>query len=254
MIRLTLLGADGGVMPGCRLPCFLLNGALAVDCGSLAHALTLEAQRRIRHVFISHAHLDHVGSLPFLANNIMDCGGASVSVYGCVPTLESLKKHLFNNVLWPDFTEIPSADRPVLRLIPLMPETPVSAEGLKITPVPVHHTVPAMAFVIEAGDKAVLIGADTGPTDRIWEVCNALPDLRAVFIETSFPDRLSAVAARSGHLTPALLGRELRKLNRPMPVYIVHIKPAFRDEIAGELASLEDDRLQIAKVRRPYAW
>ena len=253
-MRLSLLGVDGGVIPGCQLPCFLLNDNIVIDCGSLAYALALEEQLKIEHIFISHAHLDHVCTLPFLANNIMDNRGGPVPVYGCVQTLESLKRHLFNDILWPDFTQIPSADQPILRLIPLVPEVPVTVGGLKVSPLPVNHTIATMAFIVEEKGKAVLIGGDTGPTDRLWEVCNTHPDLRAVFMETSFPDRLSTVAKLSGHLTPTLLGRELQKMTRPIPVHIMHLKPAFREEILEELFSLGDSRIQVAEAEKYYEW
>jgi len=254
MLKLRLLGADGGLMPGARLPGFIVNDVIAVDCGSLTCTLSLQEQFKLEHVLISHSHLDHVCALPFLANNLMDHDRGALPVYGCARTLEGLKKHLLNNILWPDFTEIPSRASPVLRFIALTPARPVEMKGLKITPVPVHHTVPSSGFLIEDHESAVLISGDTGPTDQLWAVCNAHAGIKAVFVETSFPDRLSGIAKLSGHLTPALLARELRKLTRPVPVYIFHLKPAFREEILEALSMLEDRRIHIAEAEQCFTW
>ena len=65
--------------------------------------------------------------------------------------------------------------------------------------------------------------------------------MRAIIVETSFPNRLHALAEVSGHLTPNRLARELDKMP-PCPVWVYHVKPMFYDETVDELAGLDSRR------------
>ncbi len=117
------------------------------------------------------------------------------------------------------------------------PRAPFSANGLRLTPVPVRHTVPTHGYLVEDADGAVLFTSDTGPTHEVWEVANRTAGLRAVIVEVSFPSRMQSVADVSLHLTPTTLAAELAKLKRDVPVYLYHLKPAYVDELRQELAA-----------------
>jgi 3',5'-cyclic-nucleotide phosphodiesterase len=122
-------------------------------------------------------------------------------------------------------------------------------EGLVVTAISGHHTLPAVGYLIRDRKSAILYSGDTGPTEKLWAVARACQDLKAVIVETSFPDRLETLARQSGHLTPGMLKRELAKLSREVPVLITHLKPPFIAEIKkeigaakGNLILLEDDQ------------
>jgi ribonuclease BN (tRNA processing enzyme) len=213
---------------------FLINGELALDAGSITQALSIEEQRKVHQVVLTHSHLDHTASLPFLVENTF--GDQRIVILLTPQVLTTVKMHLFNNDTWPDFTRIPNDLAPALRLSVIEPRQRRTTNGLVLTPIPVHHIVPTHGYVVEDGDGAVIFTSDTGPTEEIWEVANRTANLKALIVEVSFPSRLQMVADVSLHLTPTSLAGELGKLRREVPVYLYHLKPSFLNELRAELA------------------
>ena len=232
-----VLGSFGGSSPTCRMTSFLLNGELALDAGSITQALSLEDQRKIRRIVLTHSHLDHTASIPFLVENTFGAQREALEILVTPQVMRTVKLHLFNNDTWPDFTRIPNDMLPALRLTQVEPRKPFEASGLRLTPVPVHHTVPTHGYLVEDSGGAVLFTSDTGPTQEVWDVANRTPKLKAVIVEVSFPTRMQAVADVSLHLTPTTLAAELAKLKRDVPVHLYHLKPACVDEVREELAA-----------------
>jgi ribonuclease BN (tRNA processing enzyme) len=233
-----ILGSFGGSSPTCRTTSFLINGELALDAGSITQALPLEAQRRIRQIVLTHSHLDHTASIPFLVENTFAEQRDALEILVTPQVLRTVKLHLFNNDTWPDFTRIPNDLLPALRLVQVEPRTPVSVKGLRLTPVPVHHVVPTHGYLVEEEEGgAVLFTSDTGPTQEVWDVANRTAKLRALIVEVSFPSRMQQVADVSLHLTPTTLAVELAKLRREVKVYLYHLKPAYVAELRDELAA-----------------
>ena len=216
---------------------FLIGGTVAVDAGAITRALTLAEQRAIRHVIITHAHIDHTSSLPFLIENLFGNGSEPVSIYCTRSVLGAVRRHLFNNDTWPDFTRIPNDMLPALRITEVTPRQPFEINGLRLTAIPVRHTVPTHGYLVEDAGGTVLFTSDTGPTREVWEVANRTANLVAVIVELSFPNRMQRVAELSLHLTPAMLAEELAKLQRDVPVYLYHLKPPYIDELRAELAA-----------------
>jgi ribonuclease BN (tRNA processing enzyme) len=231
-----VLGSFGGSSPTCRMTSFLINGELALDAGSITQALPLEAQRRISRVVLTHSHLDHTASIPFLVENTFGAQREALEILVTPQVHHTVKRHLFNNDTWPDFTRIPNDLLPALRLVEIEPRRPVSVNGVRLTPVPVHHIVPTHGYFVEDEHGTVLFTSDTGPTEEVWEHANRTANLRAVITEVSFPCRMQGVADVSLHLTPRTLAAELAKLKRDVPVYLYHLKPAYVDELRAELA------------------
>lgn len=216
---------------------FLINGDLALDAGSITQALPIDAQQRIRRVVLTHSHLDHTASIPFLVENSFGVRTEPLEIMLTPQVLHTVKHHLFNNDTWPDFTRIPNDLLPALRLTEVQPRTTFAVNGLRLTPIPVRHTVPTHGYLVEEPDGAVLFTSDTGPTQEVWEVANRTARLKAVIVEVSFPNRMRKVADVSLHLTPAMLAEELTKLTRDVPVYLYHLKPPYLDELRAELAA-----------------
>jgi cAMP phosphodiesterase len=251
-MRVDVLGCHGGEVPNLRLPTFLINGRLLLEAGAVTGALPLPKQAAIDHVLVSHAHLDHVVGLAFLVDNIQAAAGRTgpVTMASLAPVVEDLHAYCFNNRLWPDFTVLPTREAPALRLEVLGPGEATKFGGLTVIAVPVTHSVPAAGFVLSDGTSGFVFSGDTGPTTRLWEVARHVPEVRATLVETAFPSRLDALARASGHLTPALLEREMEKMPDG-PVWIYHIKPTYYEETAAELARL-DSRVQILQQDRTY--
>ena len=243
---IRVLGCSGGEQPGRRLTAFLINGHVLLDAGAATGALSLDEQARLRAVLLSHSHLDHVVGLAFLGDNLaVKNRTAPISVFSIPPVLEVLREHFFNNLLWPDFTALPSRAQPVFQLSPLQEGAETEIEGLMVTAVSVDHTLPAVGYLIRDRSGAVLYSGDTGPTEKLWSLARGCKDLKAVIVETSFPDRLESLARQSGHLTPGMLKQELAKLSREVPVFITHLKPPFLAEIRKEIQSARADLILL---------
>ncbi len=238
-MRWHVLGSYGGSSPDCRTTSFLINRTLALDAGALTLALPLDEQRAIRHIVLTHSHLDHIASIPFLVENGFGPDRDPTEILVTADVAHTLRKHLFNNDTWPDFTRIPNDLLPALRIREVVARAPFRVDGLTLTPIPVNHTVPTLGYLVDDGPSAVLFTSDTGPTDEVWEVANRTANLKALIVEVSFPNRLQDVADLALHLTPRTLAAELAKLQRSVPVYLYHLKPPHLDELRHELAETD---------------
>lgn len=216
---------------------FLIDSHLALDAGSITQALPIQEQHRINKIVVTHSHLDHTASIPFLVENTFGDHEGGLEILVTPQVMQAVKLHLFNNDTWPDFTRIPNDMAPAMRISQVEPRQPFEVNGLRLTPVPVSHIVPTHGYVVEDETSTVIFTSDTGPTEEIWEVANRLPRLSAIIVEVSFPSRLQAVADVSLHLTPTTLAKELEKLRRDTAVYLYHLKPSCLDELRDELAA-----------------
>jgi len=251
-VKLRILGSFGGDSPTCRMTSFLIGDMVAVDAGAITRTLEIDEQRAIRHVLITHTHMDHTTSLPFLVENIFGEVSEPVAIYCTQTVLGAVKRHLFNHDTWPDFSRIPNQLYPSVRFEVITPEEPFLITGLEggdleVTAIPVNHLVPTTGLLLRQGGASIIFTSDTGPTDRIWEVANATEDLAAVITECSFPNRLQAVADVSLHLTPQALAGELEKLEREVPVHLYHFKPPYLEELRTEVAATKT-RHQLAEL------
>jgi ribonuclease BN (tRNA processing enzyme) len=251
-MKFRVLGCYGGSVKGRHLSCYVLNDTVALDAGSLTYTLTLEEQLRIRHIIITHSHLDHNTGLPFFADNVFGRINEPVSVYGSPPVLASLRKHMFNDVLWPDFTRLPSHDSPTIEFNEIRDGQPFRIDRLTFTPIPVNHITPTAGFVICDSRSSIVFTSDTGPTEMVWEAANRAKNLKAVITETSFPNEEEGLARVSGHMTPELLERELRKVSRRVRVLINHLKPGDRSRITRQLRSLGLNRMELLQQGKTY--
>jgi len=251
-MKLRVLGCSGGSVRGRFLSCFLLEDRVSLDAGGLTNALTLEEQQGVGHVIVSHTHLDHNCGLPFLLDNVFGDVSEPVVVYGTHPVIESLKAHMFNGDLWPDFTQLPSADAPTMRFQEIEAEKPFVIGDLTFTPIEVEHLTPTVGLLIENKDGAILYTSDTGPTDRIWQLANAQDNLKAVITEISFSNAGGALAEASGHMTPDILAEELKKLTKDVPVLVTHTKPGHLHLIEQELEDMNLARVELLEQGKTY--
>ncbi|MCE1204434.1 MAG: 3',5'-cyclic-nucleotide phosphodiesterase [Holophagaceae bacterium] len=253
-MELRILGCSGGEADGERLTGLLVNGCVAIDAGSITAALTVEEQIRIQHVFLSHSHLDHICTLPFFTKNIFGRTHEAVEIHALPETLDVLRRHLFNDELWPDFSVIPSPNDPTIRYLELEAERTYDVCGLRITPIRVNHLVPCVGYKVDDGKDAFIFTSDTAETDRIWAIANATPNLRFVITEASFPNEQAGLAEASKHLTPAKLGAELKKLHRDVPVRIYHLTPGDKATMLPQIEALGDPRVSLLGQDERISW
>ena len=251
-MKLKALGCYGGNIPGHGMTSFLVNDTLALDAGWVSNALSLREQERVKDILISHSHLDHTCTLPFLIDNNFTAPGFALRIYGIPEVVSSMRNHLFNNQTWPDFTSLPNDMTPVLKLVEIQPEEPFVVNGLTIRAVHVSHSVPTSGYILEDKRGALAFSSDTGPTHRFWELVNSVKRLKGVITECSFPNELKDLARISGHLTPELLEQELKKLKRDVPVYLYGCKPKHLTTIKREIKGLKQRRLHMMVQGRTY--
>jgi len=238
-MRVRALGVSGGEVPGRGLTSFLVDERLALDAGHLTGSLALDAQCALDAILLSHAHLDHVKDVAFLADNLAGRRERPLLVAGVRPVLDALRAHLLNDVIWPDFTRLPSADAPILRLVPLPDGAPATIAGYTVRAVPVDHLAPAVGYLVSRDGRTLVWSGDTGPTEALWKSVAAERGVGAVILEVSFPDRMREIARASGHHTPATFRAELDKIgHRNVPVYVTHVKAGCLEEVAREIAAL----------------
>lgn len=221
------------------LTTFIVGDSVAIDAGSLGFYGTPADQARIRHVFLTHTHLDHIASLPIFLENVSDDGGNCPTIYGTAEVLDVVCRDVLNDRLFPDFVRL-SKDGPALvKLQPIVPFHPLCLDDLCLQAVPLNHVVPTVGYVVDDGTSAIAIITDTAPSDAIWELCNRTANLKAVFLEVTFPESMAWLATASKHLTPSLFAGELQKLQKQLPVFAIHLKARFLDEVVRELTALK---------------
>jgi ribonuclease BN (tRNA processing enzyme) len=233
---------------------YLINESVAIDAGCLGFHGTPRDQEAIRDVFLTHSHADHIASLPIFIENAWTPSDECPQVYGTPETLDHIQRHVFNNIVWPDFVALSKGMPPFLRLSPLELEVPVETGGLRIIPVAVNHVVPTVGYVVSDGVSAVIFGGDSGPTSRLWEIAHETPGLRAVFLEACFPNALKKLAEISLHLTPEMFQSEVAKMPPGVKVIAVHLKVRYRADVIRELFALGLPNMEIGECGKEYCF
>lgn len=246
-MKVTILGCHGGVAPGYRTSCYMINDRFLIDAGSVASAISPAKQAEIEDIFLTHPHIDHIKDICFLVENTFFSSRATINVRSTSEILKSVHEHLFNDVLWPDFSKIfvdKENSKTLIKFVPI--EQDMTHEGLKINHVRVNHPGNAIGYILDDGNQQIVFSGDTGPTDLLWQRANECPNLKAIFTEISFPNKMDTLARVSGHYTTDQLLTDLKKLkNQDVPIYIAHFKPRFFEELMDEFHRLAPERMQL---------
>lgn len=232
--------------------CFLIDDCVAIDAGSLATATTLEQKKRINDVVLTHAHLDHVAGLPIFIDDLFVSLTQPLRIHALKEVIEILEEHVFNWKVYPRFSELQNSFGNVMKYFPFKPEEAFTVAHLRLKAIEVNHKVPSVGLIIQDGKTKIALTGDTAETEKFWLAVNEEESLDAVFIECAFPDELKELASSSYHLTPSKLQNELKKLKRDCPVYVINIKPMYREQVVAEIEKLNDSRIHILKVGKSY--
>ena len=251
-MKIEVLGASGGESPDRRLTCLLINDTISLDAGSLTQGLALDRQARVASIILTHSHLDHTNSIPFFIENVYGRRREAIDLHASRPTIYALRRNLFNDASWPDFTRLPNHLLPAIRFREFESEMPFTVDGVRFTPIVMDHLVPTHGFLIEQGSSAVLWSSDTGPTERLWEIANRTPNLKALCVEVTFDSAMQRIADVSMHLTPTTLAAELGKLERPVPILLHHVKPQCTAAIEQEVAAWQRSDLAFLEQGQVY--
>ena len=221
----------------------LIDDDVLIDAGTGIGDLALEDLDTIRHVFLTHAHLDHIAGLPMLVDRVFDENfTVPLIVYAREETLRALQEHLFNGVIWPDFAKLPTAARPMLRYQVCDPGDTVTIQHRDFYAIDVMHSVPALGFTVQNSGGAFAVSGDTRSNETLWPVLNACKDLKILVIEVSFPDEMERLATQSGHYCPSTLTRDLEKLRHNPDIWLTGMKPGEESAILEQVIKAIPDR------------
>ncbi|MBZ0091840.1 MAG: 3',5'-cyclic-nucleotide phosphodiesterase [Sulfuricellaceae bacterium] len=234
-MKLEILGCSGGVGGGLRTTSMRLDGDVLIDAGTGVCDLSIEDMARIDHIFITHSHLDHIACIPLLIDTVAHLRDRPLVLYGLAETMRILREHVFNWKIWPDFSVIPTSEKPSLRFQAVALGETVDLAGRKITALPANHVVPAVGYQLDSGSASLVFSGDTAVNDALWDVVNRIDNLRYLIIETAYSNAEKDLADLSKHLCPITLAAELKKLHRSAEVYISHLKPGESAQIMKEI-------------------
>lgn len=234
----------------------MLNGTVALDAGSLGFSQSAAQLEKVEHIVLTHSHLDHTASLPIAIVEVYPRLKRPMRIYGSAHTIQHVRDHLFNNDIWVDFSKIKllNSHHFSLEFNEVKPRQSFVLDGLKFTPIPVVHPVPTLGFIVDSGDAAVVFTSDTYQTDEIWAEANKLSNVKAVFVDCSFPVEFEKLAKDSGHMTPKMIATEADKLKRPASIYCVHLKPSYRDVVLQQLAPYKSRGIEAAEIGKVYTF
>lgn len=240
-MQIRVLGCSGSIAAGNRTTSFLLDDDVLIDAGTGVGDLTLDELARIDHILITHAHLDHVLSIGLLADSVTRkrhaAGCPPVRVHALPATIAALRLHIFNGVIWPDFTRLPNPAHPVLEFQPVEIGQVLQLGLRQIEVLPALHTVQAVGYAVLAPQGAWVFTGDTGPNPALWQRLANLP-IAELVIETAFRDDEQELARLSQHLCPAQLLGELTQLEQATDVSITHVKPGELAAVMSEIGRL----------------
>ncbi len=243
MTQIKILGCSGGIGRELRTTALLVDHDILIDAGSGVGDLSMDELLAIDHIFITHAHLDHIAFIPLLLDTVMGIRTEPITVHAHKDSVDVLKAHIFNWKVWPDFNVIPDSTNPFLRYNEIkLGETQV-LNGRKFTPLPVNHVVPAVGYHVEGERHSLVYTGDTSACDALWLEVNNINNLKYIIIETAFSNSEIALAKLSKHLCPSMLVDEIAKLvltaqnekNEKIELYITHLKPGEGEMIMSEI-------------------
>jgi cAMP phosphodiesterase len=234
---IKILGAYGGKATNMQLTSLQLSKEVVLDAGNILEGLG-NGIKNLNHVFITHAHLDHINDIGFLIDSTFEIREESLKIYAQQATLDAIHKYILNWEIWPDFTQINllGTNIPAIEFIVIKLNETIEVDGCKIKAIKNNHTPHSNGYVIEKNNSAILFTSDTYCCDSIWDEINLNHKITAAIVDVSFPSRMAQLAFDSKHLTPSLLKDELKKINRDnITIYVNHIKPAYKVELIKEI-------------------
>jgi ribonuclease BN (tRNA processing enzyme) len=244
-MRVKILGCSGGVGGrSLHTTCLQLDDDILIDAGSGSAELSLDALAKIDHVFITHSHLDHVAHLPFILDSVGDRRKIPLTMYATKETQDIIRAHIFNWLIWPDFSQIPSVENPYLQFQTIkIGESIRLGSNRLITAIPANHAVPAVGYQLDSGIASLVFTGDTTVCPELWETVNRIENLKTLIIESAFPDAERELAILSKHLCPSLLEQELKQLKRYPEIFITHAKPGQLRNIGNSIAKFAGPHL-----------
>jgi len=254
-VKVRVLGCSGAIAKDCRTTSFLIDGHILIDAGTGVGDLTLDEMRQIDHVLLTHSHLDHIAALPLMVDAIAAYRKEPLAVHALAGTIAALQTHIFNNVIWPDFTRIPTPQAPFIQLQEFKVGETLRLANKSVEVLSAVHTVPACGFAVNSGGASWVFTGDTEKNPQLWRRLNQL-EVAMLVIETAFSNREKDLAKRSLHLSPIALAEELDNIpkGKNIPIFITHTKPAETDLIMAEIQRFDQTQPFGPNVTHDIRW
>lgn len=254
-MKIRVLGCSGAIAKDCRTTSFLVDEDLLVDAGTGVGDLTLPEMAAINDVLITHSHLDHIANLPLMIDSVASMRKQALRVHALPETITALQQYIFNNTIWPDFTKIPTVEKPFLSFHPLQTGSRLRVGNKIAEALPAVHTVPAVGYAITAGAGCWVFSGDTERNPAFWRRINQM-NVAMLVIETAFSNREKQLAHLSLHLSPNVLAQELDQIDKTkhFPIYITHTKPAETEQIMEEIQRFDQTQPFGPNVTHDIRW
>ncbi len=235
-MKLRILGCSGGIGGDRRTTSILIDEDILIDCGTGVGNLSVEEMRKLRHVFLTHTHLDHIATLPLLVDTLFnDLHDRPLVIHALEESMEIIKQHIFNWQIWPDFFELPDKSRPSIEFQAMSAGETRELQGRTIEMIPVNHSVPGVGYRIQNDTGSFAFSGDTTTNDTLWEVLNRHDGLDMLVIECAFSNSEKQLSDLAGHYCPETLIADMSKLRHRPRVFITHLKPGEEDQTFQEI-------------------
>lgn len=254
-MKVRVLGCSGAIAKDCRTTSFLIDDDILIDAGTGVGDLTLDEMCGIEHVFLTHSHLDHVAALPLMVDAVATRRQQPLKIHALAGTIAALKAHIFNDVIWPDFSRIPTPQAPFISFHEIFTGQTLEVNRKLIEVLPAVHTVPAVGYAVTVGNGCWVFSGDTERNPAFWKRVNQL-NVAMLVIETAFSNREKDLAKLSLHLSPGVLANELDNISAgcKYPIYITHTKPAETDLIMAEIQKFDETSVSGPNVTHDIRW
>ncbi len=231
----------------------IVDDCVAIDAGCLAISCSDVQREGVRDIILTHTHLDHIAGLPLFIDDLFGILREPIRIHATAEMIEILERDIFNWSIYPRFSELANDFGSVVEYHAVERGSNFEIKHLSVRSVGVNHPVSANGCIISDGDVSIAVTGDTAETDEFWAECNSTRDLKAVLVECAFPDELVDLARVSGHLTPQSLEREIAKLEKSdFPVYVINLKPMYRERIIEQISAANLERVEILGVGDIY--
>ncbi len=240
-MQIKILGWAGGIGANLRTTCFLIDDDVLIDAGTGLGDLPLNSMTGIRHIFLTHSHMDHIVGLPLLADSMFGVHDEPIIVHALEETIKAIKTHIFNWIIWPDFSELPTRENPSINFKVMKPGEKITIRSREFEMIAVNHTVPGVAYCVSTRNRTVVFSGDTTTNDNLWDVLNGYHHIDMMFVESAFSNSEMEISKIAKHYCPSLLGEDIKKLRHRPDIWLTHFKPGEEDLIYQECVEAMPD-------------
>ncbi len=240
-MQIKILGWAGGIGANLRTTCFLIDDDVLIDAGTGLGDLPLNSMTGIRHIFLTHSHMDHVVGIPLLADSMYGVHDEPIIVHALEETIKAIKTHIFNWIIWPDFSELPTRDNPSIHFKAMKPGDKITIRSREFEMISVNHTVPGVGYCVSTRNRTVVFSGDTTTNDNLWDVLNGYHHIDMMFVESAFSNSEMEISKIAKHYCPSLLGEDIKKLRHRPDIWLTHFKPGEEDLIYRECVEAMPD-------------